>query len=95
VTAIHPDALLAAMPNLDAQVACEWDYDCPHPATWRVCAHGVRSDDESCADHRLLLCNVHLNQLRQTAGEDLPYLCAQCGLIICQVSDVIRSVVAL
>ncbi|ANA85260.1 tail fiber protein [Gordonia phage BritBrat] len=96
VTAIHPDALLAAMPNLDAQVACEYDDDCPDPAAWRVRAHGRRrATDPLCGDHRLLICDPHLAEMRAEAEDGLPYECADCGLIAVHVSDVVQSVVAL
>lgn len=96
MTAIHPDALLAAMPKLDAQVACEYDDDCEHPATWRVRAHGRRRPtDPLCGDHLLVICDPHLAEMRAEAEDGLPSECRYCNAVFRQVSDVIRSVVAL
>lgn len=102
MTAIHPDALLAAMPNLDAQVACEWGgVDCDEPAVWRVRVHGTRAPDVTrCGDHRLLLCDTHLAELRVRIDRLFQAIrgglyCAYCGFVADKVSDVIQSVVAL
>lgn len=102
MTAIHPDALLAAMPNLDANVACEWGgVDCDEPAVWRVRAHGTRTPtDAKCADHTLPLCDTHLAELRVNVDRlfrECPrgLYCAHCKLIARQVSDILLWVVAL
>lgn len=99
MTAIHPDALLAAMPNLDAHVACEYEDGCDRPAVWRVAAHGRRRPGETCKDHVLLICNADLVELRQKVDALLSdcawFQCVDCGTKFYKPSDVIQSVVAL
>ncbi|UTN93569.1 hypothetical protein SEA_OREGANO_56 [Gordonia phage Oregano] len=100
--AIHPDAITDALPDFDADVACEFDdEECDRPAVWRIRFHGVRrSTDESCGIHTVCMCDHHLNRER-TLVEDLlrKYStgaeCRHCGLVVRQVSDILFSVVAL
>ena len=100
MTAIHPDALLAAMPNLDAQVACEHLDSCDQPAVWRVRIHGIRQlGDQHCGNHLWCMCERHLTQERGVIEDALRGVrsarCARCGMVVTKVSDGILSVVAL
>ena len=105
MTAIHPDALLAAMPKLDAQVACEIDgggnEPCDRPAVWRMRFHGViRYTDLRCGMHTVCICDDHLQHERATVELVLRKFggeaeCRYCDAVFRQVSDVIQSVVAL
>ncbi|QLF84198.1 hypothetical protein SEA_PYTHEAS_58 [Gordonia phage Pytheas] len=97
--AIHPEAIAAALPDLDADVACEFgDDNCDQPAVWRVRVHGFRPPYQECANHPLCLCDTHQVVQRDKVENILrpgPFRCTGCGRICRQVSDVILSVVAL
>ena len=97
--AINPAAIDAALPDLDAEVACEFgDDSCDQPALWRVHVHGFRQPSQQCADHALCLCEPHRVVQRDKIKAILrlgPFRCTGCDRICCQVSDVIISVVAL
>ncbi|QFP96664.1 tail fiber protein [Gordonia phage Denise] len=102
---IHPAAIDAALPDFDAEVACDFlltvsDESCGNGAVWRVRAHGRRSPRETrCADHTILMCDPCLAYLIAQVGNELAdeqaVLCGTCGRISTQVSDTILSVVAL
>ncbi|QFG13486.1 tail fiber protein [Gordonia phage Powerball] len=96
--AIHPDAITDALPNFDADVACEWGKDCDRPAVWRVHVHGFRPPYEECANHTLCLCNTHQSEQRdriEAILHDGPFRCRGCGRVSRLVSEVLLSVVAL
>ncbi|QNJ56284.1 hypothetical protein SEA_OHGEESY_55 [Gordonia phage Ohgeesy] len=96
--AINPAAIDAALPDLDADVACEFGNECDRPAVWRVRVHGFRRPSQECANHALCLCDKHQVVQRDKIENILwpgPFRCAGCDRICRQVSDVIISVVAL
>ncbi|AMS03369.1 tail fiber protein [Gordonia phage Yeet412] len=97
--AIHPAAIDAALPDFDADVACEFGNDnCDQPAVWRVRVHGFLPSSPECANHTLCLCDTHQVVQRDKIENILwpgPFRCTGCERICRQVSDVILSVVAL
>ncbi|QDH92326.1 hypothetical protein SEA_SPOOKY_59 [Gordonia phage Spooky] len=95
--AIHPEAILAALPDLDADVACEYQKTCDHTAVWRAIVHGFHNGEQSCSTRPVLLCDGCLTRLRKYAEVQLaePLWCSGCWTPLVQVSDVIQSVVAL
>ncbi|AWN05074.1 hypothetical protein SEA_EASLEY_50 [Gordonia phage Easley] len=102
--AIHPDAIDAALPDFDADVACEVQVvstgePCGASAVWRVRAHGFRSaQDLHCSIRTILMCDPCLNHLRDKVEEALadgPVRCSDCQKVIRQMSDALLSVVAL
>ncbi|AWY04724.1 hypothetical protein PBI_EBERT_56 [Gordonia phage Ebert] len=96
--AINPAAIDAALPDLNADVACEFGNECDRPAVWRVRVHGFRRPSQECANHALCLCDKHQVVQRDKIENILwpgPFRCAGCDRICRQVSDVIISVVAL
>ncbi|QOC55975.1 tail fiber protein [Gordonia phage Matteo] len=101
--AINPAAIDAALPDLDAEVACEVpdDHDamCGAPAVWRVRGHGTPGHrHERYAVQTVLMCDPCVTVLREQLADKLAdgaVLCSICGQIFTQVSDVILSVVAL
>ncbi|QFP97020.1 hypothetical protein SEA_SUERTE_49 [Gordonia phage Suerte] len=96
--AIHPDAIDAALPDFDADVACESVPACDRSAVWRVRVHGFRPPYERCANHTLCLCNTHQSEQRdkiEAILRDGPFQCRGCGRVSRLVSDVLLSVVAL
>ncbi|AZF98798.1 hypothetical protein SEA_MARIDALIA_59 [Gordonia phage Maridalia] len=105
--AIHPDAIIAALPDLDADVACEMATHCPvghrhrcdEPAVWRVRAHGYRDvRDRVCGVHTFLMCGTHLTELRTVLEEVVRQggrTCKDCGLRARSVADILREVSAL
>lgn len=100
--AINPTAIDAALPDFDADVACEVEVDgaCDRPAEWRVRMHGRRRpSDQHCGTYTLCMCDSHLTNER-TAVEYMlrkhrSVRCYGCGLVATQVSGIIFSVVAL
>ncbi|WNM74464.1 hypothetical protein SEA_BEARBQ_62 [Gordonia phage BearBQ] len=96
--AIHPDAILAALPDFDADVVCEFKDGCELPAVWRVVAHGIRTGEDTCSVRTYLMCDPCLSAMRRICEDKFRRfpigLCA-CGRRFRQVSDVIQSVVAL
>lgn len=102
--AIHPAAIDAALPDFDAVVACEFRDECEHPAVWRVIAHGLSSGEEECSVRPYLMCDPCLTEMRRIVETSLRCgghcgdscgRCYSCGKVFRQVSDIIRSVVAL
>ncbi|AXH50516.1 hypothetical protein SEA_RUTHY_53 [Gordonia phage Ruthy] len=106
--AIHPDAITDALPDLDAEVACEYalcdhpQCQCEAPAVWRVSAHCARNIDElragRCSTFSRPMCDAHLTELRRSIADtlrDRPGRCVCCGRRIAQVSDVLLEVSAL
>ncbi|QAY17658.1 hypothetical protein SEA_MARTEENA_54 [Gordonia phage Marteena] len=96
--AINPAAIDAALPDFDADVACEFGNECDRPAVWRVRVHDFRRPSQECANHALCLCDKHQVVQRDKIENILwpgPFRCAGCDRICRQVSDVILSAVAL
>ncbi|ATW60838.1 hypothetical protein SEA_BENTHERDUNTHAT_68 [Gordonia phage BENtherdunthat] len=95
--AIHPDAILAALPDFDADVVCEYQKECDQPAVWRTVVHGFHGGEKKCSTRTVLLCDGCLARLREYAEAQLaePLWCSGCWTPLVKVSDVIRSVVAL
>lgn len=107
--AIHPDAITDALPDLDADVACEFalcdhpQCQCDSPAVWRVTVHSARSIDDlkagRCYTFSRPMCEPHLVELRETIADTLRAggggKCLGCGRAIAQVSDIILEVAAL
>ncbi|WP_148281161.1 hypothetical protein [Gordonia sp. KTR9] len=105
--AIHPDAITDALPDLDAEVACEYalcdhpQCQCEAPAVWRVTTHCARNIDElragRCSTFSRPICESHLEDLRDIIADGLrcgPGTC-MCGRRIAQMSDVLLEVSAL
>ncbi|QDP44179.1 hypothetical protein SEA_JUJU_63 [Gordonia phage JuJu] len=95
--AINPAAIDAALPDFDADVPCEFRDECERPAVWRVVAHGVADEDETCSVRPYLMCDTCLAEMRALIEQTLRVegYCESCGKTFRQVSDIIRSVVAL
>lgn len=105
--AINPEAIDAALPDLDAEVACEAiecdhpEHQCHTPARWRVTMHAFHAGRGGrCSTRARPICGHHLEVLRQIVADGIaahPHvaLCRSCRKEIRQVSDVIISVVAL
>ncbi|AZS12793.1 hypothetical protein SEA_SAHARA_51 [Gordonia phage Sahara] len=97
---IHSSAIDAALPDFDAVVACEFEKDCDQPAVWRVVAHGIRVGETECSVRTYVMCDDCLTVMRKITEDHLrqrgrPGICRSCAQFFRQVSDVIRSVVAL
>ncbi|GAC70803.1 hypothetical protein [Gordonia soli] len=107
MTAVHPAAIDAALPSLDAEVACEAiacshpEHQCQTPARWRIRMHGARDEADHraarCSTFALPVCDPHLGDLKRVVADDLarhnhPLRCTGCGAEFAQVSDVILEV---
>lgn len=96
--AIHPEAIDAALPDFDADVACEYDTECDMPAVWRVRAHGFHRHADTCSTQNVTVCNPCLTRMRHYVESEIgstEFRCRGCHKPLLQVSDVILSVVAL
>lgn len=100
----QPEAIDAALPDFDADVACELPNKssgepCGAPAVWWVRVHGFRhAQSVHCAVHNLLMCDPCLNYLRTKMENELsrgPMRCRSCGARVVAMSDIFKSVVAL
>ena len=105
--AIHPEAIDSALPDFDAEVACEFalcdhpQCQCDTPAVWRVTTHCARGIEDlrarRCTTFARPICEPHLARLREIVAEGLsqgPMEC-MCGRSFTQISDIIREVSAL
>ncbi|AMS03217.1 hypothetical protein SEA_TIMTAM_58 [Gordonia phage TimTam] len=107
--AIHPDAIDAALPDFDAEVACQWslcdhpECQCDVPAVWRVTMHGARSTEDlrahRCCTFTRPMCDPHVETIRSHVTDLLasvgPLDLCWCGRTVAQVSDLLLEVSAL